>query len=199
MSERTLTLAQRRSALRAHCALQREQLARAPSTRSKPRLGAVDRGINARAPLCGAADCWLSGGLALLVVIGPRRLFRWAGRGAVFVTAGNASCACCAETGTLTVGSAAAFLSGDDHGDVSHDSPRIRRSSSAAWRRLTSSTSPHSRTRTRICRPRCAPRQRSVFPQPAHCDGCARNRLRIRRRATSAIRRSGSRRPCGAP
>ena len=87
MSERTLTLSQRRTALRAHCALQREELAHIVDN-DESRLGSVDRGINlvrryATRPLL------LGGGMALLALVGPRRLLRWAGRSAVFVTAGQ--------------------------------------------------------------------------------------------------------------
>ena len=87
MTERTLTLAQRRTALRAHSALQREQLVRHVD-QIEARLGSVDRGINAVRRYA-AKPALVVGGLALLVVVGPRRLFRWAGRGAVFLTAGQ--------------------------------------------------------------------------------------------------------------
>lgn len=87
MSERTLTLAQRRTALRAHCALQREELSDV-ARNIESRLGAVDRGINIVRRYA-ARPALLVGALALLTVIGPRRLLRWAGRSAVFVTAGQ--------------------------------------------------------------------------------------------------------------
>jgi YqjK-like protein len=87
VSERTLTLSQRRTALRAHCALQREELANVTDS-IESRLGSVDHGINLVRRYA-ARPALLVGGLALLTLIGPRRLFRWAGRSAVFVTAGQ--------------------------------------------------------------------------------------------------------------
>ena len=87
MSERTITLAQRRSALRAHCAVQRAELA-SNADQIEARLGSVDRGINIVRRYA-AKPMLLTGAAALLLIIGPKRLFRWAGRGAVFMTAGS--------------------------------------------------------------------------------------------------------------
>ncbi|HEY6641718.1 YqjK family protein [Povalibacter sp.] len=87
MSERTLKLAQRRTALRAHCASQREELARVAGN-IESRLSSVDHGINMFRRYA-ASPALLVGGLALLTMIGPRRLLRWVGRSAVFVTAGQ--------------------------------------------------------------------------------------------------------------
>ncbi len=87
MNERTRTLAQRRSALRAHCALQREELAHIADS-IEGRLGAVDHGINLVRRYA-TRPALLVGGIALLTLIGPRRLLSWAGRGAVFLTAGR--------------------------------------------------------------------------------------------------------------
>jgi YqjK-like protein len=87
MSERAITLAQRRSALRTHCAVQRGELATAVSE-IQSRLGAVDRGIHMMRRYA-APPILVVGGIALLVILGPRRLVRWLGRGAVFLTAGR--------------------------------------------------------------------------------------------------------------
>lgn len=87
MSERSISLAQKRSALRTHCAIQRAELAR-HAGQIEACLGPVDRGINmvkhyATQPLL------VIGGVALIATLGPRRLVRWMSRGAVFVTAGR--------------------------------------------------------------------------------------------------------------
>jgi hypothetical protein len=87
VSERALTLAQRRTALRAHCALQREELSHVTAN-IESRLGSVDHAISIVRRYA-ARPALLVGGLALLTVIGHRRLLRWAGRSAVFVTAGQ--------------------------------------------------------------------------------------------------------------
>lgn len=87
MSERTLTLAQRRNALRAHSAVQRAELAQTVD-RIESRLGTVDHGISIVRRYA-AKPLLVTGGIALLAIIGPRRLFRWAGRGAVLLTAGQ--------------------------------------------------------------------------------------------------------------
>lgn len=87
MSERTLTLSQRRTALRTHCAVQRGQLAETVNA-IESRLGSVDRGIHMVRRFAGR-PLLIAGGIALLMFVGPRRLFRWAGRGAVLLTAGQ--------------------------------------------------------------------------------------------------------------
>ncbi len=87
MSERAESLARRRSALREHCAVQRNELAQAVHD-VEARLGSVDRGINAVRHLA-TKPAVLIGGAAMLAFLGPRRLFRWVGRGAVFLTAGR--------------------------------------------------------------------------------------------------------------
>ena len=87
MSERTLTLAQRRLALRAHCAVQRAELA-ATMEQIHSRLGNVDRTIHVLRYYA-ARPVLIAGGIGLLAMIGPRRLFRWVGRGLVFLTAGS--------------------------------------------------------------------------------------------------------------
>lgn len=87
MSERITTLAQRRSALRAHCAIQRAELARNVDL-IEAKLGSVDRGLNILRRYA-AKPVLLIGAAALLLIVGPRRLFRWAGSGAMFITAGS--------------------------------------------------------------------------------------------------------------
>ena len=87
MTLRTLTLAQRRAALRTHCAVQRDELARTVN-QIESRLGPLDRGINvvrryATQPLL------IVGAVVLVSAFGPRRLVRWASRSAVFFTAGR--------------------------------------------------------------------------------------------------------------
>lgn len=80
MSERTLSLARRRNELRAQCAVQRSQLT-ATAEQIEARLGVVRR--LAGRPLL------ILGGVVLLAMIGPRRMIRWAGRGAVLFTSGQ--------------------------------------------------------------------------------------------------------------
>lgn len=87
MSERTLTLAQRRLALRAHCAVQRAELAEVVE-QIHSRLGSVDRTIHVLRYYA-ARPVLIAGGLGLLAMIGPRRLFRWVGRGLFLLTAGS--------------------------------------------------------------------------------------------------------------
>ncbi len=87
MSERTLRLAHRRAALRAHCALQREEIAHLANN-IESRLGSVDHGIN-MVRRYASHPALLAGGLVFLTLLGPRRILRWVGRGAVFMTAGR--------------------------------------------------------------------------------------------------------------
>lgn len=87
MSDRTESLARKRRALRAHCAVQRNELAYI-ADQVEARLEPVDRGINivryyATRPLV------LTAGVALLAFLGPRRLLRWAGRSAFLVSTGS--------------------------------------------------------------------------------------------------------------
>ncbi|HEY4367979.1 MAG TPA: YqjK family protein [Steroidobacteraceae bacterium] len=86
-SERSHFLAIRREALQARCAVQRIHL-RDETRQLEAKLAGVDRAIDvvrriAKQPLLIAA------GVALLAIVGPRRIVRWAGRGAIFVTTGK--------------------------------------------------------------------------------------------------------------
>ena len=87
MSERRQRLAQRRAALLAHCAVQRGDLSQ-KAAQIETRLASVDRTINIVRRYA-AQPLLLAGGVALLVMIGPRRLLSWAGRSAVLLTAGR--------------------------------------------------------------------------------------------------------------
>lgn len=87
MSERTLSLAQRRLALRAHCAVQRAELA-GTVEEIRGRLGSIDRTLHV-VRYYAARPVLIAGGIGLLAVVGPRRLFRWVGRGLVLLTAGS--------------------------------------------------------------------------------------------------------------
>jgi len=87
VSERRLRLAERRAALLAHCALQRGELSQR-AQQIETRLASVDRAISIVRRYA-AQPLLLVGGAALLIMVGPRRILRWAGRGAVFITAGK--------------------------------------------------------------------------------------------------------------
>jgi len=87
VSGRSAFLAVRREALRAHCAVQRIQLAD-QARQLETRLANVDRAISivrriARRPVL------IAGGIALLALVGPRRIVRLASRGAVLLTTGS--------------------------------------------------------------------------------------------------------------
>ena len=87
MSERERELAARRQALRAQSAIQREHLSRTVED-IETRLAGIDRGIGivrhiVRKPVV------LAGGIALIALIGPRRLLRIAGRSAVLFATGR--------------------------------------------------------------------------------------------------------------
>jgi len=86
MSERTLTLAQRRAALREHCAIQRDHLARTVD-QIETRLGHVDRGINL-VRFYASRPVVIAGVVGLFTLLGPRKLVSWAARGLVLLTAG---------------------------------------------------------------------------------------------------------------
>ena len=84
MSERRITLSQRRSALLAHCVIQRAELART-ANQIEARLEPIDRGIDAVRRYA-ASPLLIVAGVALLTFFGPKRLFRWASRGVVLIT-----------------------------------------------------------------------------------------------------------------
>lgn len=86
-SDRAVLLAQRRSALRARCTIQRTQLA-ATTRHIQARLGGIDRGIDALRRYA-ARPLVIVGGVALLALIGPRRVAGWVGRGAVLLATGK--------------------------------------------------------------------------------------------------------------
>lgn len=87
MTERALQLAAKRNALRAHCEVQRSHLFDTAQD-IQSRLANIDRAIAvvqhyAHRPLL------VVGGLGLFAMLGPRRLLRWAGRGAFLFTTGR--------------------------------------------------------------------------------------------------------------
>ncbi len=87
MSERTLSLAQRRLALRAHCAVQRAELAEVVGEINE-RLGGIDRTLHVVRHYA-ARPVLIAGAVGVFAMIGPRRLLRWAGRSMVLLTAGS--------------------------------------------------------------------------------------------------------------
>ena len=87
MSDRQQELAARRQALRAQSEIQREYLSRTVED-IETRLAGIDRGIDiarrvVRKPIV------LAGGIALVALIGPRRLLRIAGRSEVLFSTGR--------------------------------------------------------------------------------------------------------------
>jgi YqjK-like protein len=81
MSERFNQLSARHSHLRARSALQRQHLGQT-ADEIESKLRGIDRGV---AFVRGVArkPALLIGGVALIALLGPKRLLRWAGRGAV--------------------------------------------------------------------------------------------------------------------
>jgi hypothetical protein len=82
MSERFKQLSARHSSLRDRCALQRQELSQ-QAQQIERHLSGVDRAVNAvravaRSPLL------IVGGIATIALLRPRRLVRWASRGALF-------------------------------------------------------------------------------------------------------------------
>ncbi|HEY0939217.1 MAG TPA: YqjK family protein [Steroidobacter sp.] len=81
-SERFNQLAAKHSQLRLRAAMQRRELG-ATMSQIEHHLSSVDRGID-------AAQRWIKnpvvivGGVALVALVGPKRLMRWASRGALF-------------------------------------------------------------------------------------------------------------------
>jgi len=87
MSERSQFLAVRREALRARCAVQRLHLA--DETRHlEGSLAKVDRAIDTVRRIA-SQPLLIAGGLAIIAMLGPKRLMRWAGRGAILLTTGR--------------------------------------------------------------------------------------------------------------
>jgi hypothetical protein len=84
MSEREHELAARRAALQDQCAMQRVHLAETAEI-IESQLGGIDRGINAIRSL-GRNPLLIAGGISLLVLIGPKRIMGWAGRGFMLVS-----------------------------------------------------------------------------------------------------------------
>ena len=80
-SERFNQLAAKHAKLRLQSAVQRGQLS-ATMNDIEERLGGVDRGISATTRLL-KNPAVLVGGVALIALIGPRRLMSWASRGAL--------------------------------------------------------------------------------------------------------------------
>ena len=85
MSERQRELAARREALRAESALQREFLGRAVND-VESRLVGLDRGIDI-ARRVASKPVVLAGGIALIALIGPKRLLNIAGKSAMLFAA----------------------------------------------------------------------------------------------------------------
>lgn len=84
MSDRFDQLTTHHSNLRARCALQRQHLAMT-AHEIEQQLSGVDRGVTlvrnfARSPAL------VMGGVAIVALLGPKRLLRWASRGALFYT-----------------------------------------------------------------------------------------------------------------
>lgn len=84
VSNRALDLAARRAALRAYCEIQRNHLA-ATTRDIEARLAGVDRVIDTVQNFAHRPLLVLSV-MGALGAVGPRRLFRWASRGAFLLT-----------------------------------------------------------------------------------------------------------------
>jgi hypothetical protein len=87
MSARERELAARREALRAESAIQREFLGQTVED-IETRLTGIDRGIEIARSIV-KQPVILAGGIALVALIGPRRLLRIAGRSAVLFATGR--------------------------------------------------------------------------------------------------------------
>jgi len=87
MSSRQRELAARREALRTEATLQREFLSNA-AIDLQTRLVSLDRGI-AIAKQVVSKPLFVAGGVALVALIGPRRLLSFASRSAFLVSAGR--------------------------------------------------------------------------------------------------------------
>jgi hypothetical protein len=84
MSDRFDQLSVHHGNLRAHCALQRQHLAKT-ALEIESQLGGVDRGVSLVRNVV-RSPALIMGGVALVALVGPKRLLRWASRGALFYT-----------------------------------------------------------------------------------------------------------------
>ncbi|HEY8539374.1 MAG TPA: YqjK family protein [Steroidobacteraceae bacterium] len=87
MSERERELAARRAALLAESAMQREQFTHLAHD-LEMRLAGIDRGIRAARALA-KKPIVIVGAIALIALIGPKRLLRFATRGAALIATGR--------------------------------------------------------------------------------------------------------------
>ena len=87
MSERSISLIQRRSALRTHCEIQRAELARTADL-IEGHLDPIDRGIDTVRRIA-TRPAVVIGVVALLALLGPKRVLGWAGSSAVLLTTGR--------------------------------------------------------------------------------------------------------------
>jgi hypothetical protein len=81
MSERFNQLQSHHASLRAQCAVQREHLGETADDIER-RLAGVDRGVKVVRGLM-RKPMLIVGAVALIAILGPRRLIGWASRGAV--------------------------------------------------------------------------------------------------------------------
>jgi hypothetical protein len=87
MSDRLRELAARREALRAESTLQRDQMD-GLARDIKERLSGIDRSIEI-ARTVATRPAVIAGAIAVVALVGPRRLLRLAGRSAMFLTTGS--------------------------------------------------------------------------------------------------------------
>lgn len=85
MFNRAQQLAARRSRLRTQCAIQRRHLGEVTGA-IESQLGRVDQVVNSVRGLI-THPAAITGALALLVLIGPRRVLRWTTQGAFYYSA----------------------------------------------------------------------------------------------------------------
>ena len=83
-SDRESELLARMATLRARAAIQRRHLAQT-SLQIESQLGGLDRNVHIIRNVVGRPAV-LAGGIALVVLVGPKRMLRWAGRGLVLWT-----------------------------------------------------------------------------------------------------------------
>ena len=84
MSDRFDQLTAHHSNLRVRCALQRQHLANV-GKEIEQQLSGVDRGVKLVRNVV-RSPALVMGGVAVIALLGPKRLLRWASRGALFYT-----------------------------------------------------------------------------------------------------------------